>query len=66
MAKLIVECQGNRGRTHRLGSNLVTAHLASWTHAIDVWFDKDGGYKVEISQIHGQDLKVIEGNVNNL
>lgn len=66
MAQLIAEVQGSRGSVHRLGSTLVTAHLASWTHSIDVWLDNKGGYKIGISRLHGRDLKVIEGNMREL
>ena len=47
MAQLISEVQGSRGKVHRLGSKLVHARLASWTHEIHVWLDNKGGYKIQ-------------------
>ena len=65
MVQLIAEVQGNRGRVHCLGSKLVTAHLASWTHALDIWLDNEGSYKIDIHRLHGGSLKVIEGNMQD-
>ena len=66
MANLMATVQGNRGSVHRLGSQVVDSKLQSWTHVIYTWLDKDGGYKVEIAELHGKTLKVIEGNVKDL
>ena len=65
MANLMGSLQGNRGRVHRLGSQLVNSKLQSWTHAIYTWLDKDGGYKIEICELNGKTLKAIEGNVKD-
>jgi hypothetical protein len=66
MAKLMATVQGNRGSVHRLGSKTVDSKLQSWTHIIYTWLDDEGGYKIEIAELHGKTLKVIEGNVKDL
>ena len=66
MANLIGYLEGNRGSVSRLGSKVITSTLATWEHEIRTWLDKDGGYKIEITAIHGKTLKVIEGNVKEL
>jgi hypothetical protein len=65
MAALIGTVQGSRGETHRLGSQYITSHLASWTHAIDTTLNRDGSYSIVIKELHGKVIKELNGNVNN-
>jgi len=65
MANLIGTLQGNRGSVSRLGSKVIHSRLATWTHDIYTWLDKDGNYKIQISKIGScESSKIIEGNVN--
>ena len=65
MAKLMATVQGNRGSVHRLGSRIVDSKLQSWTHIIYAQLTSDGHYKIEIAQLHGKTLKVLEGNLKD-
>ena len=65
MAALIGVVQGSRGEVHRLGSQFIDSHLASWTHAIDTRLNRDGSYSITIKELHGKTLKIFDGNVND-
>ena len=67
MAKLMVTAQGNRGETHRLGSQYVHARLQSWSHKLYVTLDKDGNWDLTISNIKtGELLQFLSGNVSEV